>query len=81
MGKAHTKKASDSVWHGTSLSNHKRKEAIAVTPIFNKDRHIVAFHNEATGEIEIKRKGCITRIRLMPNGKPEIHNDKKPTYK
>jgi len=45
-----------------------------MTAIRNNDGKIVCFLDEATGNVEIKVKGCTTLIKSKPGGKPEIIN-------
>ncbi len=45
-----------------------------MTAVRNSDGRIVCFLDEATGDVEIKVKGCTTLIRPRPGGKPEVVN-------
>ncbi len=42
--------------------------------IRNSDRHLVGKFDPATATILIERKGCLTTIRLLPDGNIEITN-------
>jgi len=52
--------------------NSERKEGPVLSEIRNLDGKLVCLLDEATGAVEIKMKGCITRIKLNPDGTANI---------
>ncbi len=49
-----------------------------MSEIRNLDGKLVCLLDETTGAVEIKMKGCVTRIKLNPDGTANIVHLKDP---